>query len=141
MYMTLEDAQAIDCNRCGDCCDSRRARTLSATRWWWGKREIGDDRIVELREALPGALEDALPVIRAPRIGEFRCPEFVAVSVEEGTCVAHDRERPQACGDFPVFGEYAESIREAVARDGVYRVSAPTRCSWYAVRIVAGPGE
>lgn len=148
-YMTLAEAQAIECNRCGDCCDSRRVGfTFSGQiAWTWGKRVDGmDGLIIPLREALPLMLEDDHSLRPAAPVGAFRCAAFVAtgdgVTSLGGDCARHgDPALPSICSGYPVFGAYAGTIARTVQRDGEFAIPVPgaagSRCSWADVVIVA----
>lgn len=127
--LTLAEAQQIECNGCGDCCDSRRvARTEDGQfAWRWG-RILGGEQwlIIPLESSEQG------------RIDGFRCTAFLG-NAESGVCTAYDR-RPARCRSFPVFGAHAEDISAAVERDGEYRLPLTDtlfRCAWAGVTIVA----
>lgn len=141
--MTLAEAQAIECNQCGDCCDTRRvARTVGDRHGWaWGADDgaIAGGLIIPLYEAHPGTYERAIWTRPGDRIGPFRCTAFVDEG-DTGRCTAHDGERPKLCGEFPVFGARGEWIAEQVARLGEYALPIGPhlwRCAWANVVIVA----
>lgn len=126
--MTLAEAQAIECNGCGDCCDSKRAGRTEDGRyaWRWG-RILGGEKnlIIPIEPAEPG------------RIGAFMCCAFMSDG-ETGRCMAYEL-RPERCRSFPVFGAHAVDIAAAVARDGEYRLPLTDtlfRCAWAGVVIV-----
>ena len=148
-YLTLAAARALECNGCGDCCDSSRTDGF----WTWGalpRDQYGSllggtpliipiDRAADPageagwreREWRPGDDSDATAT-------PFRCQAFRPQADGCGLCGIHDRERPAKCGEFPVQMAGQE---EEVATRGVMHLetSAFPRCTWYRIDAVA-PG-
>lgn len=125
--MTLAEAQQIECNGCGDCCDSRRVGFTEDGRyaWRWGRVLGGEDGLI-------------VPIGTNERgkIGPFRCAAFMG-DESSGICTAYER-RPLRCRSFPVFDAHAVDIAAAVARDGEYRLPLSDtlyRCAWAGVVI------
>lgn len=162
-YMTLAEARALECNQCGDCCDSRRTDGY----WTWGSlpedgyaaqcveegRATGE-RAEEGREGvpliIPIALVDGAWQDRGHRPEDlfefsgtrFRCTAFTPTPPSEahpgggGSCARHDRWRPAACDEFPVG---APDLEDDVARLGEVplETGAFPRCTWYRVTVVS----
>ncbi|MEX2445808.1 MAG: hypothetical protein WD734_00590 [Dehalococcoidia bacterium] len=143
-YLTLAGARALDCNGCGDCCDSSR----TAGYWTWGALPAGQyghlspgggPLIIPVERA-----EDAVWGDRAWRASDdseatatpFRCSALREQPDGRGLCGIHDRERPPVCGEFPV---HTRGLDEDVASRGVVHLetSAFPRCTWYRVDAVA----
>lgn len=145
-YLTLAAARALDCNGCGDCCDSSRTDGF----WTWGSlprdqyRPLmdGDPLIIPVmrtastngggfgdRDWRPGDDSDATPT-------PFRCSAFRPQADGRGLCGIHDRERPTKCGEFPV---HMIGQDEDVDARGVMHLetSAFPRCTWYRMDAVA----
>lgn len=144
-YMTLAEAQAIECNGCGDCCDSRRVGFMPdglRFRFEWGTSEDdGAGLVFPLRVMHPFGSEEAPHPGHGVRIAGYGCRALVPQPDGRALCSAHDAERPALCGDFPVFGRFSDWIAEHVARDGEHAVLSPdsvlTRCAWHGVVVVA----
>lgn len=140
-YLTLSAARALECNGCGDCCDSRRTDGF----WTWGAlpadgyaSSTGGERLIIPLERVEGGWRDrqwrpedegALTPAR------FRCTAFEPTLEGGGRCARHDRWRPARCGEFPVWGEALEvELRE---RNEVVLQSVDfPRCTWYRVVVV-----
>lgn len=140
-YLSLEAARALECNGCGDCCDSRR------TDGFWTWPGIPADQYAELcggqpliipLERVDGAWRD-----RAYRHADagglsgarFRCSAFEPRPDGGGACGRHDQPRPAVCGEFPVWGatigaELAE-LGEVALQTGAF-----PRCTWYRMVVV-----
>lgn len=142
IYLTLEAARAIECNGCGDCCDSRRTDGF----WTWGS--LPPDQFASLNDGQPLIIPLALVEGGAwrdrPRTDEdgrelsptrFRCAAFQPQDDGRGLCGHHDRERPGRCGEFPVR---EPGIEEELAEHGevALNTSAFPRCSWYRMTVV-----
>lgn len=149
MEMTLAEAQALQCNQCGDCCDSRRARRFSNTLWSWGHEAAGP-MIIPLRMTHEGTgrmdeYEDDVP--RSTPVAytaAFRCALLVPLPDGVAQCGAHgDPTLPPTCSAYPVFEGHATWIAEEVAKSGSFALHPPERCTWHGVVIVpdvaAGP--
>ncbi len=157
-YMTLAAAQAMECNGCGDCCDSRRTDGF----WAWGA--LPRDRYASITGGVeliipieridghggsadgadgadgwrdrPNDEDDALPL----RPTRFRCSAFQPHEDGTGGCGRHDEPRPALCGEFPVHGP---EIEPELAARGEYLLTSNSlpRCTWYRICIVrAGCG-
>ncbi len=142
-YLSLDEARAIECNGCGDCCDSRR----TAGFWTWGElpadqyapMNAGAPLIIPLEAIEGGGWRDrARTELDGATLSmtRFRCAAFTsAVDDSAGSCGLHDRERPARCGEFPVGGEAIErELREH--GDAPLQTGAFPRCSWYAMVVV-----
>lgn len=140
IQMTAAEAEALECNRCGDCCESRsveREWPDLGQSWRWGT--IPDDRyasindgqplIIPLLEATPGYYEDAPASVRFRGSMPYRCTQFSRDDDGLGVCGLHDAERPEPCGSFPF--KYMDDP-EAFAQ----RVAFFPRCTWYDIEIV-----
>lgn len=142
-YMTLEAVRALDCNGCGDCCDSRRTDGY----WTWGS--LPADQFGSLNDGAPLIIplerrDDGEWVERARTDldgGElsptrFRCAAFLPQEDGGGLCGHHDRERPDRCGEFPVYETHLEAELETQGEVAL-NTSAFPRCTWYGVVVVA----
>lgn len=153
--LTLAEAQALQCNGCGDCCDSRAAAPHN---WHWGNapdlyREFngGEPLIIPLRVwTMDGGYEQAPPgsanrVGRPTFVGPFTCTALLPEN-EEGQrlCALYEAPRPAICGSFPVWGGHGEQIAAELA-GGAASVPVQTaclpRCTWYDTVIVPEDGE
>lgn len=161
--VTLAEARAMECNRCGDCCNGlrpnvRKDEDTGLPLSVWGSK-FPDD----LYEQRYGQ-HMLIPIVMGdggPQFGEafeidadgkpytaFGCSFLETHGPEspfESTCTLRGREdpadvstiRPRNCGEFPVFGLDID----AALIDGhtfVPPVGPLPRCSWYGIRIV-GP--
>ncbi|MGE3961951.1 MAG: hypothetical protein AB7F65_09750 [Dehalococcoidia bacterium] len=146
-YLRLAEARALECNGCGDCCDSRRTDGY----WTWG--HLPEDGFASRADGVPliiplvfleGEWRDrphALSDLGELSGTRFRCAAFVATPPSEqhpeggGSCARHDRWRPDPCHQFPVG---APDLEVEVARLGEVplETSAFPRCTWYRVTIV-----
>jgi Fe-S-cluster containining protein len=141
VYVTLAHARAIECNGCGDCCDSRRTDGY----WTWGA--LPRDQFAALNDGAPliipleridGGWRDRAPtpedeseLFPTP----FRCTAFRPQPDGRGLCAHHDRERPDRCGEYPVHVPYLEG---ELAEFGEVPLGTSTfpRCSWYRMVVV-----
>lgn len=140
-YVTLEQARALECNSCGDCCDSRRTDGY----WTWGElpedqyRPLNDGRplIVPLARTAEGWRERE----REPADGisfsptRFYCDALRWQPDGRGLCGIHTRERPARCGEFPV---HVIGLEDELERFGevMLETSAFPRCTWYEMTVV-----
>ena len=144
-YLTIEAARALDCNGCGDCCDSSRTDGF----WTWGAlprdqyrpfmdgqpliipviRASDDPAGWQDRDWRPGDDSDATPT-------PFRCSAFRPQPDGRGLCGIHDRERPSKCGEFPV---HMVGQDEDIEARGVMHLetSAFPRCTWFRMDAVS----
>ena len=142
VYLTLEAARAIECNGCGDCCDSRRTDGF----WTWGS--LRPDQFASLNDETPLIIpleriedRDWRDRPRSEADGgelsptRFRCAAFQPQEDGRGLCGHHDRERPARCGEFPV-GEPRLEAELAERGEAALNTSAFPRCSWYGMVVV-----
>ena len=125
-YMTLAEARAVECNGCGDCCDSRRTNY----RFGWGK--IPTSQFASYNGGLPLIQTRGGP---GDTCGLFTCAAFKDDG-DTGRCGLHDKRRPKLCGTFPVWDTHlAEQVAAGVPAK--LRTGSLPRCAWYAVVVVA----
>ena len=157
-YLTLAAARALDCNGCGDCCNSSRTDGF----WTWGALPQGQyahltlglagglggggPLIIPLERTTEGSVEGSVEGWRdrawratdatAATSTPFRCTAFRPQADGRGLCGIHDRERPSQCGEFPV---HTPGLEDDIAARGVLHLetSAFPRCTWYRVDVVA----
>ena len=135
-YCTLEEARALTCNRCGDCCDSRSLEKERILFSWgtlpkhqyrgMGKGqpliiplELVDDKLIprqwEQRDATQGP-------------AGFMCSQF-STQDGHGSCGLRDSKRPLSCGQFPVsYPKMGDELIQA----GYLRLRSDqfSRCKW-----------
>jgi len=140
-YLTLAAARALECNGCGDCCDSRRTDGF----WTWPGIPAdqyrgltgGPSLIIPLERLGDGwrdrvyRAEDAGP-LSGPR---FRCTAFEPNLDGGGACGRHDQARPPVCGEFPVWGTALEAELAELGEVPI-QVGAFPRCTWYGMVLV-----
>lgn len=141
--MTLTEAQALECNRCGDCCDSRRAfRSSDSLRWGFGPHRPDHELIplIALRMVHEGVFEQALPAGALTSGGPFTCAALQPQPDGTANCGMHNAERAEACGSFPVFGVHGEDLERRLAASPEQAVWTQAhqlrRCTWADVWIV-----
>ena len=129
-FVTLEEAKALDCNRCGECCSSLRAP--GGGLWSWGGLPKGrhyglitllDERTLKPRDWRVG---DDHP--RAHNAYDCTALEIL----EDGltNCMIFRQPRqPDRCGQFPVFYEGIED--ELEAGPILLRTEPLHSCTWY----------
>ena len=146
-YITLAHARALECNGCGDCCDSRRTDGY----WTWGT--LPPDQFASLNDGQP--LIIPLERIEAPEDGvtwrdrapnqedelelhptRFRCAAFLPQPDGRGLCGHHDRERPDRCGEYPVRMPHIEAELAEIGEVAL-NTSAFPNCTWYRMIVVA----
>ncbi len=160
--VTLKEARAMECNRCGDCCNGMREgvkkdESTGLPLFVWGKQFPVDlyEKRYGQRMLVPIVLGDGGPEFGAAfeldadgkPYTAFGCSfleKNPAGSSCETTCALYNGNprdpatvRPRACGEFPVYGQ---SVDHTII-DGhpfVPPVGALPRCTWYGIRIV-GP--
>lgn len=142
--MTLKEAQALECNGCGDCCDSRRL-AKQGIRFGWGSRDFDETLLIPLREVHEGSFEQDIPRAAAEAYTPFACRELQPQADGRALCGIHDGSQPQTCKDFPIFGGHAASIAVDVETSSTGSAWTPAarlpRCTWFDVYIVAEPGD
>jgi Fe-S-cluster containining protein len=141
-YVTLAAARALECNGCGDCCDSRRTDGF----WTWG------DLPADQYSSICGGVPLVIPIERSEdgwrdrpyqandastlSGSRFRCVAFQPQPDGGGRCGRHQLSRPSKCGEFPVWGAGIEvELRETGA--AAVQVGAFPRCTWYGMVVVA----
>ncbi|PKN82600.1 MAG: hypothetical protein CVU47_02465 [Chloroflexi bacterium HGW-Chloroflexi-9] len=139
-YVTLEAARALECNGCGDCCDSRRTDGF----WAWGtlppdqyREQCGEPLIIPL-ERVDGVWRDRTH--QAEDLGwlsatRFRCSAFRPQEDGRGLCGRHDQWRPEPCGTFPV-GDASIPLALAQGQDVPLETSAFPKCTWFHMVVV-----
>jgi hypothetical protein len=139
--MTLAQVRALECNGCGDCCDSRRTDGF----WTWGR--LPDDQFREFNDGNPLLIplerveggwrdrphdpQDAIELTPT----RFRCAAFRPTEDGNGLCGIHDAPRPSKCGEFPVHGPDLEPELEEHGEVWLQTGSLP-RCTWYNICVV-----
>lgn len=144
-YMTLRDAQALECNRCGDCCSSERALDSNGWEvgWQWGADTSGDNyRALNAgRPLLIPLFTDRGENQTAGRIDSYRCTALAFPSGKAACGLrAGGREVPSTCSAFPVSEGYASDIllKLFTGSDEVeLRTLGLVRCTWHDVVITA----
>lgn len=146
-YLTLDAARALECNGCGDCCDSRRTDGY----WTWASLPLdgyaseceGEPLIIPIMP-VDGGWQDRphrtqdLAELSGTR---FRCAAFAPTppSAEHptggGSCSRHDRWRPTACGEFPVGSTQLETELAEMGEVPLETGAFP-RCTWYRTTVV-----
>ena len=143
-YMTLSEARSIECNGCGDCCDSRRTDGY----WTWGS--LPTDQYASINNGEPLII----PIIRSGKNNDqwidrdlveqdqleysptrFRCSAFLPQEDGRGFCGNHDALRPDKCGEYPVN---TPGIEKELLEQGevVLNTDAFSRCAWFGVTVV-----
>ena len=141
-YLTLAAARAIECNGCGDCCDSRRTDGF----WTWGALPFGQyqdlaggEPVIVPLARVEGSwrdrdwVEDDEDPLGPTR---FRCSAFQPQLDGGGRCGLHAAPRPAKCGEYPVWDSDLEETLQAEGEVSLLTSAFP-RCSWYGVRVVA----
>ncbi len=140
-YVTLAEARALECNGCGDCCDSRRTDGF----WTWGAlpadqyraQADGQPLIIPIERIHDGWQDRPHdPADQSSLSGtRFRCAAFQPQEDGRGLCGRHGQWRPQKCGEFPVWGA---DIEDELAATGlaVLHVGAFPRCTWHGMTVV-----
>ncbi len=140
-YVTLAEARTLECNGCGDCCDSRRTDGF----WTWGTlpadqyaTECGGQPLIIPLERVGDGWRDRPhePSDESALSGtRFRCSAFEPQDDGRGLCGRHGQWRPPKCGEFPVWGADVEGELAAVGLV-VLNVSAFPRCTWHGMTVV-----
>lgn len=153
--VTVQEARALECNMCGDCCDSSRSGK-TGTQWAWGTvpkskyaeyMPDGTPLFMLLRHAKNGRWverpwepEDA----RDGSNANYRCRAFVpdpldpAAPHPTGKCSLWDPDdtttRPPTCSQFPVYSTVLDGLRPG----DVYLLQTMvlTRCTWAFMMVV-----
>lgn len=146
-YLRLAEARALECNGCGDCCDSRRTDGY----WTWAALPADGyaSRCEGVPLIIPLARVDGGWADRAHQPSDleeysgtrFRCTAFVETppSAEHpeggGACARHDQWRPPQCGEFPVGGRQVEEDLERFGEVALETGAFP-RCTWFRMTVV-----
>ncbi len=140
-YLTLAAARALECNGCGDCCDSRRTDGY----WTWGTlpahqyRALFDGRplIIPLIRIEGGWADRAHGPADVDELSRtcFRCEAFEPHEDGTGGCGIHDQEVPTKCREFPAGGADVEADLDACGEYWL-ATSAFPRCTWYRMVVV-----
>ncbi len=160
LYITLDAARALECNGCGDCCDSTRTDGY----WTWGT--LPPDQFAALNNGSPLIIPlERLPSSEAPPTSDdtpipaptpndawrdrtpnqedelelfptrFRCAAFLPQPDGRGLCGHHDRPRPDRCGEFPVRMPHIEQELAEIGEVAL-NTSAFPNCTWYRMTLV-----
>lgn len=142
-YVTLAQARALECNGCGDCCDTRR------TDGYWAWAALPRDQFASMTGGTPLIIpieriedgdgwrdrtwqpDDELDL----RPTRFRCAAFEEQPDGRGLCGRHTLERPAVCAEFPVhvigLDHDVEELGEVPLMTG-----ALPRCTWHRMIVV-----
>lgn len=144
-FVTLAQARALECNGCGDCCDTRR------TDGYWAWSALPEDGFA----SMTGGEPLIIPIERIEVAGgggwrdrawqpddaseflptRFRCSAFREQEDGRGLCGRHTLDRPAVCGEFPVhvvgLGRDVAELGEVPLLTG-----ALPRCTWYRMTVV-----
>lgn len=157
--VTLAEARAMECNRCGDCCNglSEYVRTDEATGlplMVWGSQYPVDlyesrygQRMLQpvcMTDGGIGIGEDFEVDVDGKPHTSFQCafwrdgdPSSCGLYRNEPNPADLSTIRPRNCGDFPVYGIMVDDTIIA-GHSFVPAVGALPRCTWYGIRVV-GP--
>ncbi len=117
-YATLAEARTLECNRCGDCCDSRRLP--KPTDWGWA--DLPENGYAEFNDGEPLIVELSPGATRG-----FRCARLEPQADGTALCGLHDEPRPPTCIGFPIrFDDFDEVGAAYEVHTGPL-----TRCTWY----------
>jgi Fe-S-cluster containining protein len=140
-YLTLASARALECNGCGDCCDSRRTDGY----WTWGTLPAhqyralldGHPLIIPLMRVEGGWVDRPHEPADTDELSRtnFRCEAFEPHEDGTGGCGIHHRGVPAICRAFPVGGEDVETDLDACGEHWL-ATSAFPRCTWYRTVVV-----
>lgn len=160
--VTLAEARAMECNRCGDCCNGmseyvKKDEATGLPLFTWGSNAPEDLYAERFGQQM---LQPIVMGDGGPQIGDdfevdadgkkytcFSC-SFHRPAGDDGksSCGLYglDKDpkdlstiRPRNCGEFPVFGR---AVDAAIIDGNAYvpATGALPRCTWYGIRIV-GP--
>lgn len=159
--VTLREARAMECNRCGGCCSGlsdavNKDEATGFPMFTWGStfpEDLYESRYGR-RMLIPLVMGDG-GIVPGERFDEdadgtpytaFTCAFFEDADQEHTTCGLYGKDldpadlstiRPRNCGEFPVFGL---DVSAAIV-DGhpfVPPTGALPRCTWHGIRVV-GP--
>ncbi|MGE0133882.1 MAG: hypothetical protein AB7L91_00075 [Dehalococcoidia bacterium] len=139
-HVTLDAARAMECNGCGDCCDSRR------TDGHWAWASVPDDlyagltgepliipleRVEDAWRERPHEDHDVLELI--PTL--FRCSALEPQEDGRALCGRHTEPRPPVCAEFPVWGTDVERDLTDTGEAHLATGFLP-RCTWFNLVVV-----
>jgi hypothetical protein len=159
--VTLTEARALECNRCGDCCNGlsdsvKRDEATGFPLFTWGS-EFPEDLYAGRygRPLLTPLVMGDGGIVPGERFDEdadgkpytaFQCAFLETTDQDETTCGLYGKDhdpadlatlRQRNCGEFPVFGlDVAGTIVDGNAF--VPPTGALPRCTWHGIRVV-GP--
>ncbi len=152
--VTLKQARAMECNRCGGCCSGllpddvvKKDSITGLPLFTWGSKYPED--LYESRYGKPmlqpiGFMDNSDEMPYQGRVGTVDRFEHDGLSTcgliesfGEGTPQDVSTMRPLNCGDFPVFSTTIDDTLIA-GHNFVPSVGALPSCTWYGIRIV-GP--
>lgn len=101
--LSRAEFDAIECNRCGDCCEGFYLPPRDTLNSWAFDYRVGGNS-EDLKTA--DWFSHVHPTGKVSSDGsrpQYRCDYFVRDDSEHGTCTAYDK-RPTVCSSFP-YGE------------------------------------
>lgn len=134
-FVTLAEAKAMDCNRCGECCSSLRAP--GGGMWSWGGlpkgRHYGLITLLDERTLKPRAWQPGDDHPRAHNA--YDCTALEILEDDTTNCAIYGSARqPARCLQFPVF---YEGIEEELAEGPILLRTEPLNsCTWYLMVVV-----
>ena len=129
-FVTLDEAKAMECNRCGECCSSLRAPGRGL--WSWGGlpkgRHYGLVTLLDERTMKPRAWRTGDDDPRAHNA--YDCTALEILDNGTTSCAIFRQPRqPGRCGEFPV---YYDSIADDLADGPILLRTEPLHsCTWY----------
>ncbi len=134
-FVTLDEAKAMECNRCGECCSSLRAP--GGGMWSWGASPKGrhyglitllDERTLEPRDWQLG--DD-----HARAHNAYDCTALEVLADGTTNCAIYLKARqPARCLQFPVYYDGIED--ELAAGPILLRTEPLNSCTWYLMIVV-----
>lgn len=154
--VSLTEVRSMECNRCGDCCDSSRPDVkldpdTGLPLWVWGSNlphdryrlRFGEEMVKPLIRGdseMVEAKDFEYDADNKPH-RSFRCRFLLEEENGQTRCAIYEQpepeRRPLNCGSFPVFGL---ELDDAILDHGFFILptGALPRCTWYGIRAV-GP--
>ncbi|MFA7249351.1 MAG: hypothetical protein WC273_06910 [Dehalococcoidia bacterium] len=129
-FVTLDEAKAMECNRCGECCSSLRAP--GGGMWSWGGlppgRHYGLITLLDERTLKPRAWQPGDDHPRAHNA--YDCTALEILDNDTTNCRIYGSARqPSRCLEFPVFYEGVED--DLAAGPILLRTEPLSSCTWY----------
>lgn len=129
-FVSLAEATAMDCNRCGECCSSLRAP--GGGMWSWGGcppgRHYGLITLLDERTLKPRAWQkgDDHPLA----LNAYDCTALEILPDNTSNCRIYGSSRqPGRCLEFPVF---YEGIEDELAEGPILLRTEPLHsCTWF----------